>query len=179
MVVMGVGLFLIIDRGSDDASSVTDSGPEIVSPDTVTTMPQVIPSQTNDPATEVTGSASTTATDTTEAPTTAPSNESGWRPATERFPALAFIACCGSDSQGEPSPAVPTDPPAPLPAGTYNVRAVADHQPADVLVDGVITLEVRPNTKCDFTLEGCGFARHGERPRLEALGDGERRTNAR
>ena len=154
VVVMVVGLFLVIGRGADDATVVTDSGPDTVSPntvttspDTVTTSPQVVPSPTDEPATEDTGSAPTTTTNTSEPPATAPSNVTGWQPATERFPALAFIACCGSDWEGEPSPAVPTDPAAPLPAGIYNVRGVADR--ADGFVDGLLTLEVRPYTRCN------------------------------
>jgi hypothetical protein len=140
IAVIGVGLFLIVDRGSEDASLVTDSGPETVSPDTVSTVPEVIPS-TVEPVTE--------STLTVEPPATAPANESGWRQASERFPALAFIACCGADWQGEPSPPVPTDPAVPLPAGIYNVRAVVDQQSADDFVDGAITLEVRPYTRCN------------------------------
>ena len=141
VAVIAVGLFLIVDRGSEDASLVTDSAPETVSPDTVSTLPEVTPSQTVEPVTE--------STITAEPPATAPPNESGWRPASERFPALAFIACCGTDWLGEPSPAVPSDPAVPLPAGIYNVRAVVDQQSVDDFVDGAITLEVRPYTRCN------------------------------
>ena len=42
---------------------------------------------------------------------------------------------------------MPTDPAAPLPAGIYNVRAVAD-QTIDDFVGGVLPLEVRPYTRC-------------------------------
>jgi hypothetical protein len=147
VVIMVVGLFLIVGRGSDDATMVTDTGPDTTSPGTA-------PPDTVSTESTTAGSASPTTTDTTEPSTTTPSNESGWQPATEQFPALAFIACCGTDWEGEPSPAVPTDPAAPLPPGTYNLRPAAhdeadDQQTTDAVVDGVLTLEVRPYARCN------------------------------
>lgn len=39
------------------------------------------------------------------------SNAVGWAGATEPFPSLTYIACCGTDWAGPPSPDVPIDPP--------------------------------------------------------------------
>ncbi|MGD9700855.1 MAG: hypothetical protein AB7Q42_02775 [Acidimicrobiia bacterium] len=147
VVVMGVGLFVVLDRGADDGRSVTDSVPETVLPDTGST--STSPTDTTEPP--------TTVPPTTVPPTTVPSDGSGWQSATERFPALSFIPCCGTNWEGEPSPAVPADRAAPLPAGIYNVRAVADDQSAVDVVDGILTLEVRPYTSCSELGEfGCG-----------------------
>jgi len=48
----------------------------------------------------------------------------GWADATGPFPSLSYIACCGTDWAGPPSPDVPIDPTDELAPGIYNIRQV-------------------------------------------------------
>lgn len=70
---------------------------------------------------------------------------SGWSPTSEPFSDLTYIACCGIDWTGLPSPLMPADPTDELVAGTYNVRQVASDDP----LDGVLSLELRAYVRCD------------------------------
>jgi hypothetical protein len=131
VVAIGVGAF-VIDRGGGDESVVTDSGPS-----TVVTEPTSSEPSTSEPTTTASTVLSTT---TPPAP--------GWQRATDPPPGLAYLPCCGTDWEGEPSPAIPEDPAAPLVPGVYNLRAPGDEEPIPYLVDGVLTLDVRPYVRC-------------------------------
>ena len=69
---------------------------------------------------------------------------SGWSTTTDSFSDLTYIACCGTDWFGLPSPAVPTDPDDELSPGTYNIRQVDIDDP----LDGILSLEVRAYVRC-------------------------------
>ncbi|NND74223.1 MAG: hypothetical protein HKN44_04380 [Ilumatobacter sp.] len=154
-----------------DSSTPDVGAPPASDPPTVTTVESTVPP--TEPATTVPGTEpATTPAPTTAPPTTAPpatttqpapppTPPSGWQRATGTFPDLAFIACCGSNWVGEPSPAVPADAGAPLAPGIYNLRAEFVDEP-DVFSDGVIRLEIRPYVRCG-ELAGAGFC-EGEAP---------------
>lgn len=73
----------------------------------------------------------------------------GWQPTDDPFPPLAYIACCGSNWDGEPSPAVPTDPTVALAPGIYNAQATPDAGgDPDSGADGVLSIDVRPYERC-------------------------------
>jgi hypothetical protein len=90
---------------------------------------------------------------------------SGWAAATEPFPDLAYIACCGTDWSGQPSPAVPTDPADQLVPGIYNIRQVVPDDP----LDGILSLEVRAYARCN-DLGDRGSCSAGEPYADDALG---------
>lgn len=73
------------------------------------------------------------------------SNAVGWADATGPFPSLSYLACCGTDWAGPPSPDVPSDPADELAPGIYNIRQVESDEP----LDGILTLEVRSYVRCD------------------------------
>lgn len=136
VVVIGIGLFVLGSRGTDDVSSINDSGPAVSSTGSVL--------GTSSTSSTTSTSSSTT---TTQPSTTAPSSAPGWERVTEQFPQLTFDSCCGTDWEGDPSPAVPTDPAQPLPAGIYNVQAVSGQGAGDT--GDSLALEVRPYVRCN------------------------------
>ncbi len=176
VVAVVVIVLIVVNRGDDDPdvlgsvpsttpaeTTVPDSAPPAGDPTTVpptdppaTTVPATTEPATTLPATTV--PATTVPTTSTTAP---PPAAAGWTAATEQFPDLAFIACCGANWVGEPSPPVPADAAAPLAPGIYNLRAEFVEAPA-VFSDGLITLEVRPYMRC-ADLAGIGFC-EGEEP---------------
>jgi hypothetical protein len=107
------------------------------------------PAPTTDPTTDP------TVAPTDPAPTTdTPPAGAGWEAPAGDFPPLSYVACCGLDWVGDPSPAVPSDPAVPLAPGIYNVRPLTD---ADGnrdtthgrYVDGLLALEIRPYVRCN------------------------------
>ncbi len=148
--LIAVGVFVVVDRGSDNAGVLVPAGTS-----TVATTPDATTPPTSEPGAESTVDdstpTSTTTTTTTEPATTVPALfSSGWQPATEPLPALAGIACCGSNLEGEPSPPILSDTGAPLPAGTYDVSVVSGG-----FTDDVITIAIRPYVRCS-ELTGIG-----------------------
>lgn len=86
----------------------------------------------------------TAAPTTTEAPTTTIAGiPSGWH--TADFPDLAFPPCCASNWYGQPSPAAPADPNAPLPDGDYRLIV---SQPWDPEHPDELVVEVHRFEQC-------------------------------
>ena len=130
---MAVSLFVAAGCSSDSSTnSAASSNPPAAS--------DAISPPSTEP--ESTATATTDATPTTGPPSTAPA--SGWQTATQDFPQLSYIACCGTDWEGDPSPAVPSDPAAALPPGIYNAQATVADQPAR----SALSLAIRPYVRC-------------------------------
>lgn len=135
-------LFFAASCGSDaDTNSSASSNPSAASD--ATSPPSTEP--------ESTATATTDATPPTGPLGTAPSSSStpsppasGWQTATDAFAQLSYVACCGTDWEGDPSPAVPSDPAAALPPGIYNAQAAVAGQPAR----STLSLAIRPYVRC-------------------------------
>ena len=153
---MAASLFVAAGCSSDSSTnSAASSNPPAASEETAppssdptspssAVTPETTEVTTAAPSTEPesTATATTDATPTTGPPSTAPA--SGWQTATQDFPQLSYIACCGTDWEGDPSPAVPSDPAAALPPGIYNAQATVADQPAR----GTLSLAIRPYARC-------------------------------
>lgn len=137
----GVG----VSKSDENAGSVATT--TTVTPDASTTV-----AVTTTVATEATTTELPTTTlppTTTEAPTTTVAGvPSGWRDA--EFPDIIFPPCCASNWYGEPSPAAPSDPAAPLPDGFYRMIA----EPWDAAAPNELVIELHRFEQCTVLPSG-------------------------
>jgi len=183
VAAVAIALFVVVGRNSDgdgvvvtpppgsvDVTPTSDAPPTSGAPtdSTVVSGPTITPSTPDSPDSTGATAASDGPTTTTSEPTpttvaaetttsSKPIAELTWTAATESFPALAYIACCGTDWEGDPSPAVPADPSVALAEGIYNAETPRSDgiRSDDDVDDGVLTLEIRSYGRCSDGVVRC------------------------
>lgn len=161
-VLLVVGALLLAACGSDDAGTggaddtstiETSAATSVAEPAATDPTPDdTAADETTEPAATVPDSSEPRSTEplaTDPVATGAPATPAGWQSSGEPLPPLAYIACCATNWEGEPSPAVAADATGPLAPGIYNAQATPDAggEP-DSGTDGVLSIDVRPYDRC-------------------------------
>ncbi|MEO6122871.1 MAG: hypothetical protein ABIR32_04115 [Ilumatobacteraceae bacterium] len=161
VAAVAIALFVVVGRNSDGHGVVVTPPPGSVDVTLTSDAPPISGAPTDstvasDPTTTTSEPTPTTvAAETTTS--SQPIAELTWAAATESFPALSYIACCGTDWEGEPSPPVPADPAVALAEGIYNAQTPRSDgiRSDDDVDDGVLTLEIRSYGRCSDGVVRC------------------------